>query len=51
MLWRLFHTSAIQRYNHNAPDGHPAWALVTGASDGIGKGWALIQYWGNFRED
>ncbi|KAJ1303617.1 hypothetical protein OPQ81_011800 [Rhizoctonia solani] len=38
MLWRLFHSSTIQRYNHVSSDGQPAWALVTGASDGIGKG-------------
>ncbi|KAJ1304157.1 hypothetical protein OPQ81_008557 [Rhizoctonia solani] len=38
MLWRLFHSSTIQRYNHISSDGQPAWALVTGASDGIGKG-------------
>ncbi|CAE6421384.1 unnamed protein product [Rhizoctonia solani] len=38
MLWRLFHKSSIQRYNHFSSNGQPAWALVTGASDGIGKG-------------
>lgn len=33
MLWRLFHSSRnIERYVHD-----DAWALVTGASDGIGK--------------
>ena len=35
ILWRLFHTSTIHRYAH----GNAPWALVTGASDGIGKGY------------
>lgn len=43
MFWRLFHYSAIQRYNH-CTDGQPAWALVTGSSDGIGKGWASFHF-------
>ncbi|KAG9501626.1 hypothetical protein J7337_007317 [Fusarium musae] len=30
------HHSKIHRYNHVSPDGSPAWALVTGAADGIG---------------
>ncbi|KDQ60065.1 hypothetical protein JAAARDRAFT_32442 [Jaapia argillacea MUCL 33604] len=33
MFWRLF-TSGIDRYRH----GEESWALVTGGSDGIGKG-------------
>ncbi|KDQ63454.1 hypothetical protein JAAARDRAFT_119364 [Jaapia argillacea MUCL 33604] len=41
MLWRLFHWSKIQRYNHPGQRGVEPWALVTGASDGIGKGVAL----------
>ncbi|KAF4511681.1 hypothetical protein G6O67_003454 [Ophiocordyceps sinensis] len=32
--------SRIGRYAHAAPDGHPPWALVTGASDGIGRAFA-----------
>jgi 17beta-estradiol 17-dehydrogenase / very-long-chain 3-oxoacyl-CoA reductase len=27
----------LQRYNHQSPDGRQAWAIVTGASDGIGR--------------
>lgn len=27
----------LRRYLHRSPDGRPAWALVTGASDGIGR--------------
>ncbi|KAF8597185.1 NAD(P)-binding protein [Ceratobasidium sp. AG-I] len=38
MFWRLFHYSTIQRYNHVGPNSEEPWALVTGASDGIGKG-------------
>ncbi|KAF5626118.1 short chain dehydrogenase [Fusarium sp. NRRL 52700] len=30
------HRSRIHRYNHASPDGSTAWALVTGASGGIG---------------
>ncbi|KDQ60068.1 hypothetical protein JAAARDRAFT_56064 [Jaapia argillacea MUCL 33604] len=33
MLWRLVCTSGIEQYHH----GEEPWALVTGASDGIGK--------------
>lgn len=29
--------SRLLRYRHNSKDGRPPWALVTGASDGIGK--------------
>lgn len=38
MLWRLFHSSKVQRYHVDTPDGQKAWALVTGSSDGIGRG-------------
>jgi len=41
MLWRLFHSSSIKRYNTLGPKSEQPWALVTGASDGIGKGVAL----------
>lgn len=30
----------VQRFLHPSKDGRPAWALVTGASDGIGKNFA-----------
>lgn len=30
----------VQRFLHSSKDGRPAWALVTGASDGIGKNFA-----------
>jgi len=33
MLWRLFHSCKIQKYRRN----DDTWAVVTGASDGIGK--------------
>ncbi|KAH7104896.1 hypothetical protein BKA62DRAFT_691028 [Auriculariales sp. MPI-PUGE-AT-0066] len=37
MFWRIFHKSDILRYNPpSVQDG--SWALITGASDGIGKG-------------
>ena len=32
------HSSVIQRYNMPGPNGEQPWGLVTGASDGIGKG-------------
>jgi 17beta-estradiol 17-dehydrogenase / very-long-chain 3-oxoacyl-CoA reductase len=32
--------SSLPRYLHSSPSGSPPWALVTGASDGIGKGYA-----------
>jgi len=37
MFWRLFHSTKIGRYAH----GGNSWALVTGASDGIGRGIAI----------
>ncbi|KZW03065.1 NAD(P)-binding protein [Exidia glandulosa HHB12029] len=40
MLWRLFHSSKIGRYLATGA-GEKSWALVTGSSDGIGKGVAL----------
>lgn len=36
----FFHQSALSRYKHSKDSKQPAWALVTGASDGIGKGFA-----------
>ncbi|PNP46005.1 hypothetical protein THARTR1_10823 [Trichoderma harzianum] len=32
--------SKLQRYAHASTDGNPPWALVTGASDGIGRAFA-----------
>ncbi|KAL6901065.1 short chain dehydrogenase/reductase [Trichoderma evansii] len=32
--------SNLKRYAHVSADGRPPWALVTGASDGIGRGFA-----------
>ncbi|KAI2605036.1 putative oxidoreductase,short chain dehydrogenase [Hypoxylon fragiforme] len=32
--------SGLHRYAHPTPDGQPPWALVTGASDGIGTAYA-----------
>jgi short-subunit dehydrogenase len=36
----LFHSSSIQRYLRSPSDPSPSWALVTGATDGIGRGFA-----------
>ncbi|TVY52647.1 Very-long-chain 3-oxoacyl-CoA reductase, partial [Lachnellula suecica] len=32
--------SSLPRYHHASSSGSPAWALITGASDGIGSGYA-----------
>ncbi|CAG8953794.1 hypothetical protein HYFRA_00006686 [Hymenoscyphus fraxineus] len=31
---------SLARYHHTSPSGQPPWAFITGASDGIGKGYA-----------
>lgn len=36
----FIHSSTLRRYRHSAGSNDRAWALVTGASDGIGKGFA-----------
>lgn len=37
LLPRLRPGRGLRRYLHRSADGRPAWALVTGASDGIGR--------------
>jgi 17beta-estradiol 17-dehydrogenase / very-long-chain 3-oxoacyl-CoA reductase len=36
-VYLLFKPSKLDHYLHPSPDGKPAWALVTGATSGIGK--------------
>jgi len=35
-------TSSIKRYLHKSKKGHTPWAIITGASDGIGKAYAHL---------
>ncbi|KAH6670464.1 short chain dehydrogenase/reductase [Halenospora varia] len=37
----ILHTSHLPKYHHFSKTGSPPWALITGASDGIGRGYAL----------
>ncbi|RDL38540.1 uncharacterized protein BP5553_02880 [Venustampulla echinocandica] len=48
-IWRFIYIyarpSSLPRYHHHSKEtGSPPWAIVTGASDGIGKG--CIDIWG-----
>jgi 17beta-estradiol 17-dehydrogenase / very-long-chain 3-oxoacyl-CoA reductase len=36
----FFRPSLLSRYHHLSTSGAPPWAIITGASDGIGKGYA-----------
>ncbi|KAH8674530.1 hypothetical protein BGZ60DRAFT_526487 [Tricladium varicosporioides] len=37
----ILHTSHLPKYHHLSRTGSPPWALITGASDGIGRGYAI----------
>ncbi|EPE36599.1 NAD(P)-binding Rossmann-fold containing protein [Glarea lozoyensis ATCC 20868] len=40
-LYTFLRPSSLSRYHHLSPTGAPPYALITGASDGIGKGYAF----------
>lgn len=44
-VWRHYvrpHTNLAKRYSDPRQGGHPSWAVVTGATSGIGRGCALV---------